>query len=221
MSRREKKKERKKEEILKSAASVFKQKGYHGTTMEDISEKLLMTKGSLYYYFEKKEDLLYACQDYSLDRLQEALEKVRKSKDSPEQKLRALIVHHVKLISDELSASVMHIEFDALAPALLKKVIEKRDRYERGFRQIVQEGIKEGVFVPCDPKIVSFAILGAINWMTKWFSSKGEFGFEKIANDFADYFIRGLRAPTQIQPERSYEAPVIKQPNADQFLSYD
>ncbi len=222
VGRRELKVEKKKLEILRSAASVFKQKGYHGATMEDIGDKLLMTKGSLYYYFKNKEEILYTCQIYSLKMLMEVLEKANKSNLSPSEKLRTLIVHHVKLITDELNASVMHVEFDMLSPPILKKVIAKRDEYEQAFRRLIQEGIRSGDFMECDPKITSFAILGAINWTTKWFSSDGRTSSENIARTFADYFIRGLnpevltQAETVSQPSRPSEPT-----NREQFLSYD
>jgi AcrR family transcriptional regulator len=191
--RRTQKIERRKIEILKSAASVFNKKGYHNTTMEDISEKLLMTKGSLYYYFKNKEQLLYVCHDYSLGLLTAELEKVRRRSDPPDEKLRALILNHVRLVTDELNSSAMHIEFDVLTPPLLKKIIAKRDYYEKGLRQIIQEGIERGVFRSCDPKLAAFAILGAINWIPKWFSAAGEYNWEQIGPAFADHYIRGLK----------------------------
>ncbi|MCA8919816.1 MAG: helix-turn-helix transcriptional regulator, partial [Planctomycetes bacterium] len=74
--RRQKKTELKREAILRSAAAAFRRKGYHGTSMEDISEQLLMTKGSLYYYFSDKEAILFACHDFSLDRVLEKMREV-------------------------------------------------------------------------------------------------------------------------------------------------
>jgi AcrR family transcriptional regulator len=192
-SRRRLKTEQKKIEILQSAAEAFRRNGYTATTMADISEKLLMTKGSLYYYFKNKEEILYFCQDYSLNLLLDLLEEVQQIDDPAEEKLRRLIVSHVSIILDELKASAMHADFQMLSPKLLRKVIEKRDRFERGVRQIIQEGIDQSRFVQCDPKPVTFAILGAINWAVKWFSPEGPLSAEEIGERFADYFIRGLK----------------------------
>ena len=80
-----------------------------------------------------------------------------------------------------------------LSPALLSKVIRKRDRFERGVRQIIQDGIDDGVFADGDPKLVTFAMLGAINWTVKWFSPDGPMTAEQIGEAFADYFMRGLK----------------------------
>lgn len=197
--RRQLKIERKKVEILQSAAEAFGRNGYLATTMEEISQKLLMTKGSLYYYFANKEEILYFCQEYSLNRLLDLLKEVNALDVPPDEKLRRLIVRQISIILDELKAAAMHADFQMLSPKLLRKVIRKRDRYERGVRAIIQRGIDEGIFVPYDPKMVTFAILGAINWTVKWFSPRGPMTAVEIGEHFADYFLRGLkkrRGPT-------------------------
>jgi AcrR family transcriptional regulator len=190
--RRDVKIARKRLEILQSAAEAFRQNGFLATTMEDISARLLMTKGSLYYYFKNKEEILYFCQDYSLRLLLAKLAEVRKSRAPAEEKLRRLIVGQVSVILDVLKASAMHADFQMLSPPLLKKVIAQRDRYERGVRAIIAEGIARRRFVRCDPKLVALAILGAINWTVKWFSPAGPLSAEAIGQAFADYFLRGL-----------------------------
>src|SRR2546429_9678984 len=66
-------------EILKSAAAAFRRLGYHGATVEGIAAVLHMKKGNLYYYFKNKEEILFACHQYSLDRLMQILHEVRQS----------------------------------------------------------------------------------------------------------------------------------------------
>lgn len=189
---REKRYEQKRIEILKSAASAFRKKGFHGTSMDEISDRLLMTKGSLYYYFKNKEELLYACHDYSLNRLLLTLEEIEKNGISVEDRLRNLIVSHVKHLIDELHASAMTIELDGLSPLLRERIIRKRDRYERGFRKLIQEGMEKGVFKKGDPKLITFAILGALNWISKWFSPEGSVRSERIGEVFSNFFVKGL-----------------------------
>src|SRR5436309_13255256 len=88
--------------VLQAAAGAFRKLGYHGATVEQIAAALRMKKGNLYYYFRNKEDILFACHQYSLDRLLELLEEVERSTVPPEEKLRALIVSFVHTILDEL-----------------------------------------------------------------------------------------------------------------------
>src|SRR5262245_32989526 len=66
-------------DILKSAAKAFRKLGYHGATVERIAAALHMKKGNLYYYFKNKEEILFACHQYSLDQLTHLLEEIQRS----------------------------------------------------------------------------------------------------------------------------------------------
>lgn len=194
-SRIEARRDRRKEEILRSAAKAFRKRGFHGTSTDEIAGALGMTKGNLYYYFRDKEQLLYSCHDHSLNLMLEALQQARGSRNRPEEKLRTLIRKHVEVMIDELGGSAMALDFGSLSPALLKRVIAKRDRYEQGFRQIIAEGAGSGAFAARDPKLAALAILGSINWMARWFRPEGRYSAGEIGEAFADFFVRGLSAP--------------------------
>jgi len=181
-------------EILKSAAAAFRKLGYHGATVEQIAAALHMKKGNLYYYFRNKEEILFACHEYSHDRLQELLDKVVRSTAPADEKLRRLITSTVHVILDELHGTALLLDLEALSPAHLKAVIVRRDRFDRGMRMILEEGIATGAFGPGDPKLVAFAMLGALNWIARWFNPGGPASSEEIATRFADYLIAGLRS---------------------------
>src|SRR5512140_2819441 len=110
-------------QILKSAAAAFRRVGYHGATVEEIAAALTMKKGNLYYYFKNKEEILFACHQYSLDRLMELLDEVEKSGQRADEKLRRLIVAFVQTILDELHGTALFLDLEALAPAHLRTVI--------------------------------------------------------------------------------------------------
>ena len=180
-------------EILRSAASAFRRRGYHGASMGEIARALQMTKGSLYYYFKNKEEILYFCHDYSLDILLRLLDEVESSGDPADLKLRKLIEAFVHMIIDELRGTALTLDLQALQPPLLKKIIAKRDRFDHGIRRILEEGMRAGLFRSGDPKLLSFAILGAVNWITRWFDPEGPSTSEQIGKAFADYLLAGLR----------------------------
>ena len=179
-------------EILKSAAAAFRRRGYHGASVDEIASALEMTKGNLYYYFKNKEDILFACHDYSLDLLLTLMADVQAEQASPEAKLRRLVLAFVHLILDELHATALTLDPEALSPPLLKKIIAKRDQFDHGMRDIIQEGIDQGVFTPGDPKMIEFAMMGAINWIAKWFDPAGPQTSTTIGDAFADYLVGGL-----------------------------
>ncbi len=180
-------------EILKSAAAAFRKLGYHGATVEQIASALRMKKGNLYYYFRNKEEILFACHQYSLDRLLELLEEVQQSGAGPEAKMRRLIVTFVHTILDELHGTALFLDLEALSPAHLRTVIVRRDRFDRGIRQVLEEGLNDGTFRRGDAKLLTFAILGAVNWIPRWFDPSGAATSEQIADSFADYLIAGLK----------------------------
>jgi AcrR family transcriptional regulator len=180
-------------EILTSAAAAFRRLGYHGATVEQIAAALHMKKGNLYYYFRNKEDILFACHQYSLDRLHELLDEVEQSGLAPDEKLRRLIGAFVHIVLDELHGTALFLDLEALSPAHLKTVIVRRDRFDRAVRQVLEEGMASRAFGRSDPKLLAFAILGAVNWIPRWFDPEGSATSQEIADRFADYLIAGLR----------------------------
>jgi TetR/AcrR family transcriptional regulator len=180
-------------EILKSAAAAFRHRGYHGASVDEIASALEMTKGNLYYYFRNKEEILFACHDYSNDILLALLADAEASGATPDVKLRTLVVAFIHLILDHLRGTALTLDLEALSPSLLKRVIAKRDRFDHGMREIIQQGINDGTFRPGDPKMISFAIMGAVNWIPKWFDPAGPATSNQIGDAFADYLVNGLR----------------------------
>ena len=195
------KRTRKRLEILRSAAAAFRHRGYHGASVDAIARTLHMTKGNLYYYFKNKEEILYFCHDYSLGLLSNVLKGVEASNDPPAVKLRKLVVKFVEMIIDELHGTALTLDLEALSPARLRKIIARRDKFDRGLRRVIQSGMDAGSFRKSDPKLVSFAILGSMNWIPRWFDPRGPAHSEEIGSAFADYFIAGLLEPGNSRPK--------------------
>jgi AcrR family transcriptional regulator len=181
-------------EILRRAAAVFREKGYHGAGMREIAAGLEMTPGSLYYYFRSKEDLLYACQQISLTRLIESARRILRRPAPADENLRALIAAHLDLTLDELGGSAAHVEFHALPDDLLTEIVEMRDVYEKLFRRSIRRGIKDGVFRAVDVKLTTMALLGALNWSVVWYKPEGRWSSPDLVAAFADIFVEGLCA---------------------------
>ena len=180
-------------DILKSAAKAFRKLGYHGATVEQIAAALHMKKGNLYYYFKNKEEILFACHQYSLDQLMKLLEEIEASDSAPDEKLRRLIVAFVHTILDELHGTALFLDLEALTPPHLKTVIVRRDRFEHGVRKVLEEGMVSGAFARGNAKLLAFALFGAVNWIPRWFSPSGAASSQEIADHFADYLISGLK----------------------------
>jgi AcrR family transcriptional regulator len=181
-------------EILRAAGKQFRLSGFAETGMRDIAAAADLSPANLYNYFQGKHEILFFCQDVSLDRMLAALEKARRSRASAAEKLRLVIVSHLRCVLDEVEGSAAHLLTSALPSRLQRALIVKRDRYEEGVRQLIAAGARTGEFVPCDPALAARAVLGALNWSVRWFNPDGVLTAAEIAERFADYLIRGLLA---------------------------
>ena len=181
-------------DILKSAAKAFRRLGYHGATVEQIAAALHMKKGNLYYYFKNKEEILFACHQYSLDQLLQLLDDVEESGLPANEKLRRLVVAFVHTILDELHGTALFLDLEALSPAHLKAAIARRDAFDHGVRLVIEQGMATGVFAAGDPKLLAFALFGSVNWIPRWYNPDGAASSQDIADLFANFFVAGLQA---------------------------
>jgi len=166
------KRERKRVEILHAALRAFRDKGYHATTLGDIADHVGVRKTALYHYFPDKQSILYACHRESLAELDRIIKDTREFTTASE-KLAYVIREHVRVMTDTLEGSPLAFEVTALPKARQVELIEGRDRYERAVRKIIEQGMKRGEFRAHDAKIAVFAILGAINWIARWYRAEG------------------------------------------------
>ena len=179
-------------EILRAAAEVFRGRGFHRASMEEIADRLQMTKGNLYYYFPGKQDLLYFCQQEALTRLLERARVTMSGDGTAAAKLARLIKDHLACVLDEVGGSLAHSEFEELAPLRRQQTATRRDHYEEVFRDVIRRGVRSGEFERGDAKLRALAILGALNWTVKWFRPGGGETAEHIARSFADLLLHGL-----------------------------
>jgi AcrR family transcriptional regulator len=186
--------------ILKAAASVFRARGFAAAGMRHIAEAADLSAANLYHYFSGKDELLFFCQDWTLDRLLSALAAARREHSAITKRLHALANAHVLCLVGEVEGSAAHLEVDALPARLRSTIVAKRDRYERGIRALVAQGIRHGELREADPTIATRAFLGALNWTAHWYRPDGTRSAEQIAALVADYAVAGLVAGAARQP---------------------
>jgi AcrR family transcriptional regulator len=186
------KRRRRRDEILHAALRAFRERGYHGTTLEEIAGRLGLQKTALYYYFSDKEALLYECHRRSLDELDRVLEETDAGTKSPTEALMHVVREHVRVMIETLEGSSLAFEVSALSPEHQSEVVAARDRYERRLRQIIADGCRSGEFRPVDPKLAVFAILGAINWIARWYRPEGSLDSPELGAQFAQLLVGGL-----------------------------
>lgn len=179
-------------EILRAAGRTFRTRGFAETGMRDIAAAADLSPANLYNYFRGKDEILFFCQDNSLDRMLIALDKARRRRATAAEKLRLVIASHLRCVLDEVEGSAAHFLSATLPAPLQRRLLAKRDRYEDGVRQLIASGIRSGELIEGDPALATRAILGALNSSVLWFRPEGSLTATDIAGEFSDYLIRGL-----------------------------
>ncbi len=181
------------ERIFAEAVRIFKQKGYHASSVQDIADAVGLKKGSLYHYISSKEELLLEIFERSTGALTKRLQAIIASDLSPTDKLRQAIQAHLVALCDQLDLYTVYLsESRALTGRVNAKVHAEAERHARLVEQILQEGIRSGDFRSVDSKMVTHAILGMCNWLYQWYSPTGHLSPQEIATIFSDLVLHGL-----------------------------
>ena len=182
------------DEILDAAAQIFRVKGFHASSMQDIAQAVNLQKASLYHHVSSKQEILLALLDRAIDLLYEHIEQQVNNPISPDEKLRLAIRAYLQaLLENRDLAAVLLLEHRSLEPRYHALHIPRRDRFERLWRDLIQEGIDSGVFLDSDPSMTARALLGVMNWTITWYRPDGTDSIARISDHFADLFLDGLR----------------------------
>lgn len=181
------------DEILEAAAQIFSQKGFHAASMQDIAQAVNLRKASLYHHVNNKQEILLAILDQALDLLIERMTGVMEQQLSPDEKLRQAMISYLQAMLEHRElASVLLLEHRSLDPELHARHVPRRDRFERLWRDLIQEGLDQGLFCNVDADLSARALLGVMNWTITWFHPEGRLNSDDIANQFASLFLNGL-----------------------------
>jgi len=185
-----------KRQILDNASELFRKQGYPGTTMDQIAESVGMSKVRIYRYWNSKEEILFEAIKQFHRNFINSLKQIVESNETPENKLRRAIANHATVFYSALlpfAGGIVSPE-PLITGTHRRAIVRLRDEYDRLLYSIIEEGIRKGVFIKCDPKLISFAILGSANYVRMWYSGKGPLTLEEIVNYLGDYMTNGILA---------------------------
>jgi AcrR family transcriptional regulator len=193
------------EEVYRAALRLFREKGYHATSMQDIAAAVGLYKGSLYHYIGGKEDLLVQVFERAMGTLLADVEQIVADPSlRPTAQLRLIVQAHVAAVSENLDALTVYLhEFRALAGESLTNVRAQRDRYAELVAEIVKRGVGIGEFETPDAGIATLGLLGMCNWVCQWYRPGGRLGPGEIGGYFADLVLGGLSRPYRFEPTKS------------------
>ena len=182
--------------LLKVAAALFREKGYVRSTTREIALRLGVQKATLYYYMEKKEDLLYAICLSSLEHLRSEVEQALAQQQTPLERLRTLIHTHIcTLLFDQNLHLTMIREMRELTSERRRKVQQLRDEYENLVRRLIAEAQEAGVLrAQPSAKYQGLALLNLLNLTATWYQPAGELTPEQLGAIWTRMFLEGALA---------------------------
>ncbi|UII23666.1 TetR/AcrR family transcriptional regulator [Fulvivirga ligni] len=183
-----------KEQVIRTAAELFKEKGYAATSMRDLANALGIEAASLYSHIKSKEEILqHLCFDMA-EKFRNSLEEVEKADNSFSKKLRLGILGHIQVMAQELTASAVFMnEHRHLSDPHLKAFLLLRINYINRFKKIIEGGIKSGEFKKLDTKLAVMTLFSSLNWMPHWYDPSGIIEPIELGNQLADMLIDGLQ----------------------------
>src|SRR5579875_3214651 len=175
------------DDIVAAAAKVFRTKGYHAATVQDIADEVGILKGSLYHHLDSKEELLYLV-------VKEPITQMYRTMGEIAAHLEAFDRHFPHLF-------VYLREREAVKHRFREMIGFSPKEYERYWQQILREGVENGEFRPdLDIQVTSYGLLGMLNWLYKWYDPQGRLSFHEVAEQFTALALAGLRSDRARSP---------------------
>jgi AcrR family transcriptional regulator len=190
------------EQVYAAALRLFREKGYHATSMQDIAAAVGLYKGSLYHYIGGKQDLLLQVFDRAMGALLEDVERIAADTSlRPSAQMRLIVAAHVRAVSTNLDALTVYLhEWRALAGDALINVQAQSERYTALVSEIIGRGVRLGEFDTPEVRITTLGVLGMCNWLCQWYRPTGRLGPTEIGAYFADLVLGGLTSSSSRGP---------------------
>ncbi len=186
------KQETRKDEIIKTAAKLFKNKGYSAVTMRDLAKAMGIKAASLYNHINSKQEILKVIIISLAEEFTEGMKQIKASQGSCIDKLKQIVKLHVEITSKNtfemasLNNDWMHLE------EKLEYYLQLRSNYEDEFRDILQEGIKNNEIVDTNVDITLFSILSTLRSLYLWIPQKDDLNPDELAKNLSDVLINGI-----------------------------
>lgn len=194
---------RRRDEILRTAAAVFAERGYHGASMRDIAGRLGVRQAAIYYYYPSKAAILEAICREGITHFVERLGAVYAAALPSEEKVRRAIRAHLEpLVEERFYVHAFLFQRRELAKSARRPLDAQAHAYEALWCAILEEGQRAGMIpAALDPQLTSLAILGMCNTVARWSRAAGEFGIDTVADSFTRLVSHGLFGTPGAKPK--------------------
>lgn len=195
------------QEIFDRATSLFAQRGYAGTSLQDIADAVGLTRPALYHYFRNKDELLAKLvAEVTVEAAAEIGTLAQRKDLAADEKVREIVRHTVRSNGLHAERFQLLIRSEADLPQGVREAYESnRKSVLRSLSQVIEQGITAGVFRAQMPQVAALGILGVTNWVAWWYHPGSSFDLDAVSEELADFAVHGLVAepgrPTSTGPE--------------------
>ena len=178
------------EELLRVSARLFREKGFDGTSIRDISRAAGMHSGSPFYHFKTKQDILVAVLEQGLAEGLRRLQEAAAAPGPAEQRFQRMVRAQIGTILEDGNdfIPVLLYEWRSLTEASRRRIVAFYDRYDAQWQPVI-DALKRDGFLPGDPRLVRLLIMGAVNWTGRWYRADGRLSLDAIAETTARLFL--------------------------------
>lgn len=183
----------KRDRMLKAAAFCFNQKGYSGTSLKDVADQLGLTDAALYYYVRNKEELVYQCYLRAAEVGREALDRAVADGGNGFDQVRRYLQYHIAIMVGDRGPVAIMSEIPSLQAEHRDEVLALSRNHSTRFEAMLERGIADGSIAQCDVRMTGNAIMGALNWIPKWFHGDATIA-QNIVDEFPHILSSGLKS---------------------------
>ena len=186
-------------EIYDQATRLFAERGFAGTSFQDIADAVGLTRPALYYYVKSKDELLAKLVAEITEGSAAGISAITRRADlDPAAKLHAIMTTSVQRQAQYAARFRLLIRSEAELPDDLAKAHEAgRRAVLKAVARVIDQGIEEGVFRAVDARIAALGLLGMNNWVAWWFQPDGKDDAETVAGQLADMAVAAVRSRNQ------------------------
>ncbi|HSB10353.1 MAG TPA: TetR/AcrR family transcriptional regulator [Blastocatellia bacterium] len=179
--------------VLKTSAAVFASKGYHSTSMRDISRATKMSLSGLYYYFKSKEELLFLIQDYCFGTVIGDCRNLLAGVEDPISRLKLLIENHLNYFVNNMNEmKVLSHEANSISGDLFRKVNSKKRQYVDLVMNLLGEIANDRKVEGVDVRVATFALFGMMNWSYNWYNPRKDLDVAELSSQMTRLFLAGF-----------------------------
>ncbi len=199
--------------VMKTSAAIFAEKGYHSTSIRDISRATGMSLSGLYYYFASKEELLFLIQDYCFSTVTSDCKRLIAGVDDPALKLKLLVENHLNYFVKNMNEmKVLSHEANSITGDWFKKVNSKKRQYVDLVKNLLGEIARSQGVKGLDLRVAAFSLFGMMNWIYNWYDSRKDVDVSGLARNITRIFLSGFLGEALVEAEKTGRESHLERP---------